>query len=102
MIIAYLIMGGICLFYLLLAALALWAAVRGLVRWLRGRGEESGVPEEPVPAVDRHEVRKALDTAFVDGGLVRRRLDRMVAENLSELRALPRELAKYYVAEADR
>jgi hypothetical protein len=71
-VLGYLLVGTLCLMYLTVASLAVWFVVRGAVRALRGRGEESGVP-----AVSRNDAR---DAVLVDGSQVDRRLRRLARD----------------------
>jgi hypothetical protein len=44
-VVGYLLVGTLALMYLAIAGLSVWFVVKKAVRALRGRGEESGVPE---------------------------------------------------------
>lgn len=59
---------------------------------LRNRGEESGVPEEPVPAVSLEDARAALDEVLADDEETMRRFEAM-AEQEPVLRHVARRLA---------
>lgn len=88
MIAAYLVMGGICLFYLLLAALAVWAAVVGMARRLRGRGEVDETPSGE--DLSTAELWEAIETALADRKVLHRRFRALMkAQKMPLYRRIP-------------